>query len=146
MGAAKGEGLVGLRRIGAGSFQDIKARLRALPTSMAHDVARSAAPVLTAMAREAFASGVNVYGDERPTGVDGRFLDLRDTGATEASLLFVANGSIMRCVLGPKYAKYLIGKYKILPIGDRTAIPVAWYREIVRLTGVAFGRRAAAAA
>lgn len=57
---------------------------------------------------------------------DGVPLDLYETGKTRETLKFVVDGTIVRCRLGPRYAKYLIGKYKILPIGDRTAMPTAW--------------------
>jgi Na+/glutamate symporter len=52
---------------------------------------------------------------------------LRRTGATEATLRFVAIGTIVRCVLGTPYARYLIGNYRVLPMG---AMPVSWSRQI----------------
>ncbi len=55
----------------------------------------------------------------------GGALSLVQTGATRARVVFVANGTIVRCVLGTKYARYLIGKYGILPNGN-AAIPVEW--------------------
>jgi hypothetical protein len=59
---------------------------------------------------------------------------------------FEAIGTVTRCVLGPPWARYLIGRYTILPNGD-AYLPVAWYRvflaaadEVLRAVGA---RRAA---
>lgn len=112
-----------------GALSTFKKQLQALPLSLAHDVAQSSAPGLTARTRTAYASGQTVYGEPRPAGVNGP-LDLRETGTTERTLQFVANGRIVRCVLGTKYAKYLIGKYKILPNGG---MPAEWSRYFAEL-------------
>lgn len=109
------------------SLRALKSRIKNLPLSVAHDVAQRAAPVLTSATRGAFDSGRSVYGEPRPLGVDGRQLDLRRTGATAAQLRFVSNGTIVRCVLGPSYARYLIGKYGILPNGP---LPADWSRKL----------------
>ena len=107
-----------------GHIAGLKSRLRALPVSIAHDVAQRAAPEMTGLTREAFAGNRSVYGDPRPASrVSGAPLSLTRTGATARELRFVAVGTIVRCVLGPKYAKYLIGKYGVLPNG---ALPAAW--------------------
>jgi Na+/glutamate symporter len=68
-----------------------------------------------------------VYGQTRPPSTSGQPLTLRRTGATEATLRFVAIGTIVRCVLGTPYAKYLIGNYRVLPMGR---MPVQWSRDI----------------
>ncbi len=62
-----------------------------------------------------------------------RKLTLVDTGDTRRTMHFEARGRLVRCRLGPRYAKYLIGKYKILPIGDRTSMPAAWTRALDEL-------------
>jgi hypothetical protein len=108
----------------------MKASLRALPRSVAHQVAQRGAPKLTALTREAFDGNRNVYGDARPAGVDGQPLTLVKSGATRAALKFTANGTIIRAVLGTRYAKYLIGKYGILPNG---ALPVKWSRALAEI-------------
>ncbi len=109
-----------------------KKKLAELPTSVAHNVAQRAAPDLTLAARAAYSQGRSVYGEARPTSVvDGKPLDLYRTGATLQTLRFNASGTIVRCVLGTRYAGYLIGKYGILPNG---AIPADWsahLRQIV---------------
>ena len=115
------------------SIREFKGRLAELPLSVAHEIAQQAAPLLTSLAQEAYDAGRNVYGDVRKKGIDGQDLTLVDTGATRRTVVFVANGRIIRAHLGPKYAKYLIGKYKILPIGDRTKMPANWSRALEEL-------------
>lgn len=105
------------------SLAKLKANLRDFPKTLAHNVAQRAAPALTDLTVEAFISDTNVYGDERPAGVAGNTLTLVKTGETRRTLRFVSNGTIVRCVLGRKYMKYLIGKYGVLPNG---ALPSRW--------------------
>ncbi len=121
---------MGLRHIGGISLREMKKRINDLPITVAEEVAKQVAPTLTNMARASFTAGQTVYGDVRPKGVDGGFLTLKLSGTTATSIQFVAKGTIVRCVLAEDYMKYLIGKYRILPNGDRTAMPVAWYRAI----------------
>lgn len=104
-------------------LQKLKANLRTLPASVAHEVAQNAAPDLTSLATKAFDTGRNVYGESRPKGAQGQSLDLEVTGNTRRSLKFDATGTVVRAVLGTTYAKYLIGRYGILPNG---ALPAAW--------------------
>lgn len=104
------------------TLKRMKASLRDLPRSVAHSVAQRGAPALTGLTQAAFDGGRSVYGEARPPGVSGDRLTLRKTGALEADLRFVANGTTIRCVLGPRYAKYVI-RYGILPNG---AMPVSW--------------------
>jgi hypothetical protein len=113
-----------------GTLNRLKRNLRALPLSLAHDVAKRAAPDMTSFATSAYNSGRTVYDAPRPLGVDGNKLSLRRTGQTEGTLRFVANGRIVRCVLGTRYAKYLIGRYKVLPMGS---IPARWQARLVEL-------------
>ncbi len=108
----------------------LKARLRAMPVSLAHDVAKRTAPRVTSLATVAFTTGRTVYDEARPKGVNGQPLTLRRTGQTEGTIRFVANGRIVRCVLGTRYARYLIGKYAILPMGR---IPARWQAQIAEL-------------
>ena len=121
------------------TIKRFNARLRALPVSLAHDVAQRAAPELTRLAREAHAARQSVYGESRPVGkTTGEVLDLVVTGDTERELRFVANGTIVRCVLGTRYARYLIGKYGLLPNG---ALPVAWSDRLAELVRETEARR-----
>jgi hypothetical protein len=119
----------GVRQTG-GSIRDIKRSLAALPTSVTHSVAQRGAPVLTELAGGAYDSNRNVYGDTRRPGVKGNTLSLERTGATRRTVKFVSNGTIIRCVLGTKYAKFLIGKYGILPNG---AMPADWSAALAKV-------------
>lgn len=110
------------------SIKRLKQSLRELPRTLAVDVATRAAPAMTGLTQEAFDGGRSVYGEARPVSkVDGHALDLEVTGATKAQLRFVPVGTVVRCVLGPKYARYLIGKYGILPNG---ALPASWSKRL----------------
>jgi hypothetical protein len=137
-GWSKATNIPRYQKIRAGLFDEIKTRLRAFPLSLSHDVAQRSAPVLTALARQSFDSGTTVYGDARPESVEGKALTLRRTGETARTIAFIANGTIVRCVLGTKYARYLIGKYAVLPNG-RAAPPVAWTRAIGEVVAGAKG-------
>jgi hypothetical protein len=108
----------------------LQKNLRKLPITIAHDIAQRAAPKMTDLTRGDFDAGTTVYGQPRPRGVDGAPLDLERTGATRRALMFTATGMIVRAVLGTKYARYLIGKYDILPNG---ALPVKWRAELQKL-------------
>ena len=109
------------------SIAGLKTRLRALPVTIANDVSQRAAPALTDLTVDAYLTDRTVYGESRPSAKDGSTLTLHKTGETRRTLQFVANGTIVRCVLGTKYARYLIGKYGILPNG---ALPVKWSRKL----------------
>lgn len=109
------------------SIRSVKKRLLLATVTIAHDVAKNSAPILTNNTRAAFKSGKTVYGAPRPPSVSGQPLTLRKTGLTEASLAFVATGTILRARLGAKYARYLIGKYDVLPNGP---LPESWRRDL----------------
>lgn len=117
---------------GAGVFGDLKKALRALPISVASEAAAKAAPAISALAQGAFDSGQTVYGDARPRGVGGADLSLHKTGKARASTYFKSVGTVVRCVLGTPYYKYLIGRYRVLPMGS---LPVAWSRKLSEVVG-----------
>jgi hypothetical protein len=107
------------RRLG-----ELAQMFRALPGKLAEDVARRGAPKLTEDLQGNFDSGASAYG--KPfAGKDGKALTLKKTGKTEEALRFTYEGTVMRTPALPKYARYLIGKYGILPSG-RQALPPAW--------------------
>lgn len=110
-----------------GSIKGLKSRIRAMPVTVAHAVAQRAAPAMTQLTTQAFASKRNVYGEARPVGVNGQPLTLEATGATKRTLGFTANGTVLRCQLGTRWAKYLIGKYGVLPNGG---LPAAWSQRL----------------
>jgi hypothetical protein len=112
----------------AATFNRLRRRLNELPRTVAASVAARAAPALTVLTRQAYDGGRDVYGQSRPKSTTtGEVLTLNRTGATERTLKFVSVGTLVRCVLGTRYAKYLIGKYRILPNGP---IPVAWRAKL----------------
>ena len=113
------------------SLRALKARLRQMPVTVAHSVAQRAAPAITELATQAYDGNRSVYGEPRPAStVDGHELTLERTGATRRALRFVANGTIVRCVLGTRYARYLVGKYGVLPNG---ALPVRWADRLAQV-------------
>jgi len=112
-----------VRHKGNQTLASLKSKLAEMPRTVAVDVAKRASPQLTTLTQEAFTGGQTIYGEARPLGVDGQPLDLYRTGSVAAQLKFTTNGTIVRAVLGPKHAKYLIGKYGILPNGS---MPVRW--------------------
>ena len=104
-------------------MKHLRAFLRKQPTTVADEAARTSAPPVTTDLRANFHGGRTAYGDARPLGVDGEPLSLVKEGEVRDQLGFVALGHQMRAKLGPRYAKYLIGKYDILPNG---AMPRGW--------------------
>ncbi len=124
-------------RRGNAALAGLKRTLKTLPTTFAVDVASRAGPALTDLTKGANASRQNVYGDAYPIGADGHQLTLQRTGAVARDLRFAVAGTTVRAVLNEKYAKYLIGKYNVLPNG---AMPAKWRTAldaIVRATKVA---------
>ncbi len=118
-----------------GLLRQLGKRLNDLPKTLQAEVARQGAPVVTVLAQGAFDSGQTVYGDARPKGVNGNNLTLVEEGDARGSLNFTATGTQIRCTLGPRHMRYLVGKYKILP---NNALPFLWrakLNEIVKRVG-----------
>ena len=86
--------------------------------------------MLTQMTQAAWDGGRTVFGDARPGAKRGGELDLVDTGATRRGVHFAAEGSRVSCKLRTEHAKYLVGKYRVLPSGD---IPAEWSRRLRQL-------------
>lgn len=103
--------------------------LGGLTRDLAIEVAAFAERQLTFLARDSYGRGETCYGDPRPEGVNGP-LDLIDKGLTFGHLKFTADGGTkIRASLLGEYARYLIGKYRILPIGN-AALPIKWSKAI----------------
>lgn len=109
-------------RSGIDSLSRLKRAVSDLPLTLGAAVAKDAAAVLTADLRSSFDGGKTAYDTPRPLSTDGKKLYLRVTGATRNTLAFVSVGSILRAQLGTRYARYLIGKYAVLP----TSLPSGW--------------------
>jgi hypothetical protein len=105
------------------TLRSLKKALQKLPITASARIAERGAPAVTALARASFDAGRTAYGSARPRGVDGDPLSLEATGATKAALRFIAVGTTMRTANLPRYARYLIGRYDLLPNGP---LPAAW--------------------
>jgi hypothetical protein len=108
------------------TLRELAKSLKRLPVVVAQDVAAKVAPVITGLAQASYSGGQTVYGDARPEGKHGP-LDLVVSGDTQGAVRFVAIGTVVRAVLPTPYAKFLVGKYRILPMGE---MPVAWSTAI----------------
>lgn len=97
-----------------------------ISTVLAQRVAERGAPVITSMAGASYDSGKTAYDEARPLGVAGNSLDLVVSSKARDSLRFVATGTRIRCVLGPRWAKFLVGKYKVLP----QSLPEKWSKAL----------------
>lgn len=118
-------------------LKDFSRSLSQLSTTLAQNVARDAGPVLTQLAGQAYDQGRTVYGESRPLGVNGNALTLERTGATRRDTRFTSVGTVVRCTLSTKWAKYLIGKYSILPNGS---LPRDWSRKLTDVAREHFNR------
>lgn len=131
-------------KISASTMRGVKRQIAELGVDVARRVAARAAPAVTSLAGSAWDSGRNVYGDSRPLGVAGNQLSLVRTGAARSAIAIVQIGASIACSLGVPYARYLIGRYKILPVGDRTGVPWAWRSAISAIAKQEVAKDAAA--
>ena len=116
-------------RGGISSMNRLRSAIADMPVRVRSAVAKDAAELLSAEVRKDFAAGVTVYDTPRPLGVAGNALSLTQSGRTRSELAFVAIGTIVRAQLGSKYARFLIGKYKVLPM----SLPTAWAEKLGKL-------------
>jgi hypothetical protein len=123
------------------TIRDLKAALAYMPRAVSVEVAAAVAPEITRMAQESYDSGVDVYGVARKAGVNGQPLDLYETGSVRRDMKFTALDTRVSCTIGPNHARFLIGKYRILPIGDRSPVPATWARVIDAATKAAVDRQ-----
>lgn len=112
------------------SINSLKRALRNAPITSVARIAARAAPAMSELAQGALASGQTVYDRPRPRGVDGQELSLVRTGATRDALRFVATGRDIRTATLPRYARYLIGKFDLLPNGP---LPQSWRDRLRQL-------------
>jgi hypothetical protein len=114
-----------------GSIDKIVASYKELTTSMRHTVARESAPRVTTLADRNFDASLTVYDQSRSSmkWAAGKQLSLHKTGLTRNTLRFQESGTLVRCVLAKNYMRYLIGKYEILPPGNKY-IPPKWRAAI----------------
>ena len=103
--------------------------LQGLSVRAAMRIAAKAAPVITDAAQASFAARTDPYGQPWREGVDGKPVDLQETGKLRAGLAFYAVGRRIVAKLGTKYAKYQVGKRRVLPPGGRP-LPLAWSQSL----------------
>lgn len=115
----------------------VQQAINRLPETVAHRVAERAAVAITEQAQRSYDAGQTVYGDARPRGESGGELDLVETNKVRSNVRFEANGRVMRAVLPTRYAPYLVGKYRVLPMGD---LPRAWVKTIEEITAEELSR------
>jgi len=117
------------------TLQAFKRAVAKLPiTSVARIAARSA-PAMSELAGSAYDSGQTVYGNARPQSVDGKPLTLERTGASRRAMQFIATGRDIRLTRLPRYTKYLIGKYDVLPNGP---LPATWRARLTEIAAQVF--------
>jgi hypothetical protein len=116
------------------SVRDLEKRIRSCANPAVGElIAKEAAGVITEKLQASFDSGVTPYGDDRPDGFYGP-VALVETGNTRAFMRFGAVGRRIRCVLGSRYSKYLIGRFRILPQGGQK-IPFPWAEALAEIAG-----------
>jgi hypothetical protein len=116
-----------------GTLRALRNSIASMPVTLSHAVAARVAPNLTEQAQASYDSGQTVYGAARPLSIKGEPLTLVETGTVRSQLKFNALGTKVTVSIGPNYARFLIGKYGILPSGDRAAIPAPWVAAIDRI-------------
>lgn len=110
------------RPIGGGGLIGDVNKIRAIekaflrfPKVAARILTKRVASKITALGRATFNAGQNAYGDEWEPLADGSPATLVRSGALAKGVEYVANGRLLRARLGPRYAKYVIGKRPIFP-------------------------------
>jgi hypothetical protein len=129
-------GVTNMQR-GLDTIAKFRAKVRALPLTLRAEVAKAGEVAITALLRDDFAAERTAYGTQRPLSVHSDKLSIVKSGATKRDLKFVAIGSILRVHLGQRYDRYLIGKYKVLPI---STIPAKWQEALMRVVDDAVKR------
>lgn len=111
------------------TMNKLKAAIKTMPQRMRTAVARDAAGYLDIEVRRQFNAGATVFDTPRPLGVDGQTLALVKTGSVQKSLGFNAKDARISAVLSQRYARFLVGKYRILP----QKLPAAWAEYLTKL-------------
>jgi hypothetical protein len=114
-------GLVG----NVGKLREFERGLRRLPVTLAQRLAAASAGAITSLARQTFAAGENAYGDPWAPGEHGEAVTLRRSGRLAGGVAYVAIGTRLRAKLGPKYARYQIGKRPVFPRAG-AHLPIAY--------------------
>lgn len=118
-------------RAGLDRLAKLGAAVKSAPLVVRTAVAKEGAGALSADLREDFEGGRTAYGEPRPASKQGAPLSLVKSGRTKSTLYFAAVGTILRAVLGTKHAKYLVGKYAMLPRGKK--LPADWQAKLASI-------------
>lgn len=113
------------------SLRKLRQAIADLPPRMRRAVATEAAEALDVEIKNDFAAGRTVYDTPRPLGVNGNPLSLVKTGRAKRGLGVTAFETIVRAELPTRYAKYLVGKYRVMP----QTLPVTWQLLLQRIVG-----------
>lgn len=105
-------------------LRGLEKSVRELPRVVGQKVAAASANTITALARATFSAGENAFGDTWEPGADGRPVTLRKSGLL-SQFSYVAIGTRLRAQLGPKYARYQVGRRPILPRSG-ARLPIAY--------------------
>jgi hypothetical protein len=97
------------------SLTNFSKRLREIPRVLAPRVSEAVAPRLTEQGRETFNAGQDPWGTPWEPSVDGQAVTLRKSGALLDSLRYIAIGTLLRVSGLTAYAKYQIGRRRVLP-------------------------------
>ena len=111
------------------SLAEFAARLRKLPTVLAIEVAKAAAPVMTDLVHQTFEASEDAFGGSWKIRSDGNRATLKKSGALAKTVKYVAVGTKIRLALGVSYARYLIGSRPIAP-KQGEGLPVAYTQAL----------------
>jgi hypothetical protein len=114
-------------------LRDLGRNLGDLPQVARNRIASRVAPAITELALASFDRGETPFGDAWSLGYDGRDVDLVRSGAMRGTLRFVAIGSRVRCVIGVKWAKFQVGRRRVLPAPGQT-MPASWRDVAARIS------------
>lgn len=99
---------------------------------VAREVANRAVPALNQDLGSKYDSGRTAFGDARPLGHHGNRVTLFRTGTLRSTLRFDNEGQLLRIKLPVSYARFMIGRFGVLPSGAQK-LPFAWSDAIKRL-------------
>lgn len=106
--------------------------LQQLPTRITSKIAERSAPAITTALQTTFAAGTDPYGQPWAPGADGKPVDLVESGKLRGTLSFYPIGRRIVAKLGVKYAKFQVGRRRVLPPGGRP-LPVAWSEQLAEI-------------
>ncbi len=97
------------------SLQNFSKKIGELSKVVAIKIAAASADALTEVARASFDAGQDPYGNAWEPGDKGERVTLKKSGGTERGLYYVAIGTKLRARFAVAYAKYQVGRRRVLP-------------------------------